>query len=184
MNQLVSVQAIAVEHRVTQRFPEGEFDVLLLSADAARFRDQVHEPVHKGRDQAGIAPHLGAHFERSASELGFVQQRLQRLETPNANHLSTSFRPSVRALVCGAGTSRSNFAGKENQRCADKAGAAQHPKAIEKAEKSRLLLKDSRQLGFRMQCGIRGSEAVRRKISRQGSECFLITLLEWRDVSN
>jgi len=39
MNQLVSVQAIAVEHRVTQRFPEGEFDVLLLSADAAGFRD-------------------------------------------------------------------------------------------------------------------------------------------------
>jgi hypothetical protein len=39
MNQLVSVQAIAVEHRVTQRFPEGEFDVLLLSADAAGLRD-------------------------------------------------------------------------------------------------------------------------------------------------
>src|SRR5690242_949176 len=39
MNQLPAIQAIAVEHRVTQCFPKGEFDVLLLSADAAGFRD-------------------------------------------------------------------------------------------------------------------------------------------------
>jgi hypothetical protein len=97
MNQLLSVQAIAVEHRVTQRFQEGEFDVLLLSADAARFRDQVHEPVYKRRDQAGIAPHPGAHFERSASEPGFVQHRLKRLETPNPNHFRDIL--SVRLLA-------------------------------------------------------------------------------------
>jgi len=52
-NQLASLQAIAVEHRVTQRFQ----------------------------------------FERSATEPGFVLQRLQRLETPNANHVSKLLSP-------------------------------------------------------------------------------------------
>src|SRR5215471_149470 len=93
MNQLVDVQAIAVEHRVAEGFAKREFDVLLLSADAAGFRDKVHEPVHKGRDEARIAPYPGAHFERSASEPGFVPQRLQRLETPNANHVRNLLSP-------------------------------------------------------------------------------------------
>jgi flagellar biosynthesis/type III secretory pathway ATPase len=39
MNQLVRVQAIAVEHRVAEGFAKREFDVLLLSADAVGFRD-------------------------------------------------------------------------------------------------------------------------------------------------
>ena len=92
--------------------------------------------------------------------------------------------PSAYALVGGTGTSRPNFADEENQRCADKAGAAQHPEAIEKAKEGRLLLKDSRQLGICMHCGIRGSEAVRREVPRQRSECFLIPLLKRRGMSN
>ena len=91
---------------------------------------------------------------------------------------------SFSVSVCGARTSRRDSPREEDQRCANQASPAQKPEAIEKAEKSRLLLKDSRQLGFRMQCGIRGSEAVHRKISRQCSECFLITLLDWGGMSN
>src|SRR5712692_5214696 len=185
VNQLAGVQSVAVNHSVTQSFPKREFNKLLLAADTVRRCDQVHKPVHQRGDQGNLASHPRVHIQGSTSETGFAEHRLQRLEATNPNHFRNLLRGlTIRPLVRGAGTSRPDFAGKENQRCADKAGAAQHPKAIEKAEKSRLLLKDSRQLGFRMQCGIRGSEAVRRKISRQCSECFLITLLEWRDVSN
>jgi len=47
VNQLASVQAIAVEHRVTQGFPKREFNELLFSANTARCRDQAHEPVNQ-----------------------------------------------------------------------------------------------------------------------------------------
>jgi hypothetical protein len=46
MNQLAGVQAIAVEHRVSQGFPKREFNALLLSANAARCHDQAHKPLH------------------------------------------------------------------------------------------------------------------------------------------
>jgi hypothetical protein len=39
MNQLASIQAIAVKHRVTQGFPKSEFNVLLLATDTTRCRD-------------------------------------------------------------------------------------------------------------------------------------------------
>jgi hypothetical protein len=45
-NQLAGVQAIAVEHGVTQGFPKGEFNELLLSANTARCHDQAHKPLH------------------------------------------------------------------------------------------------------------------------------------------
>jgi hypothetical protein len=47
MNQLASLQAIAMEHRVAQCFPQRELDELLLAADTMRRYDQVHKPVHQ-----------------------------------------------------------------------------------------------------------------------------------------
>jgi len=47
MNQLASIHAIAVEHRVTHGFPKREFNELLLSTNATGSSDQTHEPVHK-----------------------------------------------------------------------------------------------------------------------------------------
>jgi len=47
VNELASVQAIAVEHRVTQGFPKGEFNELLLSENTPGSSDQAHEPVHQ-----------------------------------------------------------------------------------------------------------------------------------------
>ena len=46
VNQFASVQAIAVEYRITQSFPKREFDELLLSANAMGAMYQAHEPVH------------------------------------------------------------------------------------------------------------------------------------------
>jgi hypothetical protein len=46
VNQLASVQAIAVEHCVTQRFPKREFNELLFSENTAGCHNQAHEPVH------------------------------------------------------------------------------------------------------------------------------------------
>jgi hypothetical protein len=47
MNQLASIHAIAVEHRVTHSFPKRQFDELLLSANANGSSDQTHEPIHQ-----------------------------------------------------------------------------------------------------------------------------------------
>src|SRR5258708_24687330 len=65
MNQLASVHAIAVEYRVTHGFPKGEFNELLLSANATGFGDQAYEPVHERGDQADVAAQPGVHFQRS-----------------------------------------------------------------------------------------------------------------------
>jgi len=46
VNQLARVQAIAVEHRVTQGFPKGEFNELLLSRNTAGASYQAREPVN------------------------------------------------------------------------------------------------------------------------------------------
>jgi hypothetical protein len=46
VNQLACVQAIAVEHRVIQDFPKGEFNELLLSQNTARPSYQAREPVN------------------------------------------------------------------------------------------------------------------------------------------
>jgi hypothetical protein len=46
VNQLAYVQAIAVEHRVTQGFPKGEFNELLLSQNTAGASYQAREPVN------------------------------------------------------------------------------------------------------------------------------------------
>ena len=62
VNQLASIHAIAVEHRVTHGFPKREFNELLLSANATGSSDQTHEPVRKRRDQAGLAAQPGVHF--------------------------------------------------------------------------------------------------------------------------
>jgi hypothetical protein len=62
VNQLASVQSIAVEHRVTQGFAKGEFNEILLSENTAGSRYQAHEPVNQRRDQADLAPHPGIHF--------------------------------------------------------------------------------------------------------------------------
>jgi hypothetical protein len=47
MNQLASNYVIAVEYRVSDSFPKGEFYELLLSANATGASDQTHEPVRK-----------------------------------------------------------------------------------------------------------------------------------------
>jgi hypothetical protein len=47
VNQLASIHAIAVKHRVTDGFPKREFNELLLSANATGFGDEAHEPVHE-----------------------------------------------------------------------------------------------------------------------------------------
>jgi hypothetical protein len=47
VNQLASVQTIAVEHRVAQGFPKREFNELLLSQNPAGSSDQAHQPVHQ-----------------------------------------------------------------------------------------------------------------------------------------
>src|SRR5712664_4520840 len=45
VNQPASVQAIAVDHRVTQGFPKREFNELLISEDTVGSSDQAHQPV-------------------------------------------------------------------------------------------------------------------------------------------
>ena len=62
VNQPAGVQAIAEEHRVTRRFGKGEFDILFFSAGTTRFRDQIHEPVHKRRDQTDIGVQPGVNL--------------------------------------------------------------------------------------------------------------------------
>jgi hypothetical protein len=47
VNQLASIHAIAVKHRVTHGFPKREFNELFLSANAAGFGDEAYEPVHE-----------------------------------------------------------------------------------------------------------------------------------------
>jgi len=46
VNQLAWVYAIAVDHRITQGFPEREFNELFLSVNTARGHDQSHKPIH------------------------------------------------------------------------------------------------------------------------------------------
>src|SRR6267378_4357648 len=87
-------------------------------------------------------------------------------------------------LVRSARTCRPDFARKENQWRSNRAGAPQHPEAIEKTQQGRLLVHDSRQLRFRMQSRVRDGEAARYKISRQRIECLPIALLQWIDMSN
>lgn len=62
VNQAAGVQAIAEEHRVTPRFAKREFDILFFSADTTRFRDQIHEPVHKRRDQTDVGVQPGVNL--------------------------------------------------------------------------------------------------------------------------
>src|SRR4029077_8386437 len=88
------------------------------------------------------------------------------------------------SLMASAWTSRPEFACEENQRCPNHAGAAQQPEAIKKAKECRLLMDHLRQLCFRVQSRVWGSQAVGHKISRQRAEPLLIALLEWSGVSN
>jgi hypothetical protein len=46
MNQLPALQAIAMQHGVTQCFPKRKFNELLFLVNAMRRSDQAHEPVH------------------------------------------------------------------------------------------------------------------------------------------
>jgi len=63
MNQLPSIHAIAVEHRVTHGFPKREFNGLLLSSNATGSSDQTHQPIREGRDQGDLAPQPGVHLQ-------------------------------------------------------------------------------------------------------------------------
>ena len=47
MNQLASIQAIAVEYRVSDSFPKRKFNELLISANTIGSSDQTHDPVCK-----------------------------------------------------------------------------------------------------------------------------------------
>jgi hypothetical protein len=82
------------------------------------------------------------------------KQAKSRLATPRNNHLelptpviSATF---VRALVCGAGTTRPELACEENQRRADQAGASQQPEAIEGCQERSLLIQDPAKLRVRV----------------------------------
>src|SRR5712692_2375176 len=86
VNQLASVQTIAVNHSVTQSFAKREFNNLLLAADTVRRCDQVHKPVHQRGDQGNLAPHPRVHIQGSTSETGFAEHRLQRFKAANPNH--------------------------------------------------------------------------------------------------
>jgi hypothetical protein len=46
VNQLAGIQAIAVEHCVTQCFLKREFNEVLPSVNATRRSDQAHQPIH------------------------------------------------------------------------------------------------------------------------------------------
>jgi hypothetical protein len=46
VNELASVRVIAVDHRVTQGFPKGEFNELLLSENTAGPSYEAHKPVN------------------------------------------------------------------------------------------------------------------------------------------
>ena len=112
-----------------------------------------------------------------------AELQLHEFETASSNHFFNFYSAFFfRPLVCCARTARPEFAREENQRCPDQAGASQQPEAIEKPKECRLLLNYPRQLCFRVQSRVRGSEAVRRKISRQRAECFLIARLNRRGV--
>jgi len=72
MNQLASIHAIAVEHRVAHGFAKREFNEPFLSANATGSSDQTHQPVHKRGDQGNFAPQPGVHLERITSERRFA----------------------------------------------------------------------------------------------------------------
>src|SRR6267143_3707246 len=94
VNQLASVQTIAVEHRVAQGFPKREFNELHLSQNPAGSSDQAHQPVHQRGDQADLAPHPGVHIHRSIRGTKLGEDRLKRSETTNPNHfLQPPFSP-------------------------------------------------------------------------------------------
>jgi hypothetical protein len=62
VNQLARVQTIAVEYRVAQGFPKGEFNELFLSGNTAKCHDHAHQPVHQRRNLADLASHPGMHL--------------------------------------------------------------------------------------------------------------------------
>jgi len=61
VNQLASVQAIAMEHCVTQSFSKREFNGLFLSENTAGSSYQAHEPIHQRCDQSDLAAHPGVY---------------------------------------------------------------------------------------------------------------------------
>jgi hypothetical protein len=61
VDQLARIQAIAMEHRVIQSFPKGEFNGFFLSENTAGSSYQAHEPIHQRCDQADLATHPGVH---------------------------------------------------------------------------------------------------------------------------
>ena len=77
-----------------------------------------------------------------------------RLATPRNNHFelptTVIFGNVPSALVCGAWTTRPEFAREENQRRADQAGAAQQPEAIEGCQERSLLIQDPAKLRVRV----------------------------------
>jgi len=60
VNQLASFQAIAMEHRVIQSFPKGEFSGLHRSENITGPNYQAHEPIHQRCDQADLVAHARA----------------------------------------------------------------------------------------------------------------------------
>jgi|SRR5580704_3876984 hypothetical protein len=82
VNQLAGVRAVAVQHRVANRFSDREFNEVFLSTNAATANDQAHEPIHQRRDQADFTADPGVHLQGSPSSR-FLEHRLQRLETAN-----------------------------------------------------------------------------------------------------
>src|SRR5712692_957769 len=101
VNQLAGVQSVAVNHSVTQSFPKREFNKLLLAADTVRRCDQVHKPVHQWGDQGNLAPHPRVYIQRSTSETGFVEHRLQRFEAAYPNHFCALLLGDVTSVFNG-----------------------------------------------------------------------------------
>jgi hypothetical protein len=46
LNQLTAIHTVAMNHRIVESFPKGQFDGGLLTGNAVRSLDQSHQPVH------------------------------------------------------------------------------------------------------------------------------------------
>jgi len=116
-NQLASVQAIAMDYRVTQGFPKSKLNELFLSANTARAAIRLINQSTSGKsDRSRFAPRCatssGASVKRS---LGSIDR--SDLKLANPNHFCNLLPgPTVRRLMSGARASRSEFPREENQR--------------------------------------------------------------------
>src|SRR5260370_37849716 len=88
----------------------------------------------------------------------------------------------LRPLVCGARTSRPEFAREENQRRSDQAGAAQQPEAIEGCQERRLLIQDPAELRVRVDRCVGHRKTMPRKMRGQVCQNRQVTQVQRRGM--